>query len=204
MCPAGRRRGWLEQLGGQPGLNEGRLTDQLIEDGYDPDTATVAQKTEAKKSIAEQHLAIIFLKNADKVRYGGLIADLANRQARECDEYPRNLAKAFDMLTTWDRVTPSSQNATTNDQGLAYWTEDQSRNPGGRGRGRTGGRGGAPANTLPKCWQAEALQCCLRMLVHLGKTAEPSEQGKGGKSNSELRPEKRPRSNRKTKKPSHI
>ena len=140
-----------KQLGGQPGLNEGRLTDQLIEDGYDPDTATIAQKTEAKKSIAEQHLAIIFLKNADKARYGGLVADLANRQARECDEYPRNLAKAFDMLTTWDRVTPSSQNATTNDQGLAYWTEDQSRNPGSRGRGRTGGRGGRgrPSGNYP-------------------------------------------------------
>ena len=32
------------QLGGEPGLNDARLRDQLIEDGHDPDSATIAQK----------------------------------------------------------------------------------------------------------------------------------------------------------------
>ena len=40
-----------KQLGGEPGLNDTQLRDQLIKDGRDPGSATIAQTAAAKKSF---------------------------------------------------------------------------------------------------------------------------------------------------------
>ena len=45
--------------------------------------------------------AMMFLKKADKVRYGSLWIDLQNQFSRQNNQYPEDLSAAFAMLSTY-------------------------------------------------------------------------------------------------------
>ncbi len=81
----------LEHHGGSIGIDEGRLK---AED-------TTLSDTEKVKSSRNKALAIHFLRQADRRRFGALWEDLANQFSRGNNQYPKDLAEAHNLLVTF-------------------------------------------------------------------------------------------------------
>jgi hypothetical protein len=72
----------------------------------------------ALQTANDAYLAICFLMNSDKRRYGGLIRDIENEHTRGSNTYPDTLTGAYDCLVNYKAKWLSS-----NDQdegGLAF------------------------------------------------------------------------------------
>jgi hypothetical protein len=53
--------------------------------------ATEAERTQAQETVKDQYLAVMFLINSDKKRYGALVQDIENEYKRGSDTYPTSL-----------------------------------------------------------------------------------------------------------------
>eukprot|EP00957_Ditylum_brightwellii_P115436 8804478-Ditylum_brightwellii.AAC.1 len=51
-----------------------------------------------KKKAIERFKAVLFLKRLDSTRYGELLDSIDEGSNLGCDEYPENLASAFDLI----------------------------------------------------------------------------------------------------------
>jgi hypothetical protein len=91
----------------------------------------------------DQFLAVMFLVNSNRARYGSLVRDIENEYTRGSDTYPTTLSAAYDYLMNY-RVDKTSNTHDPDESGLSYYTEDESgrgEGCGGRGSGRGTGRG---------------------------------------------------------------
>ena len=90
---------------------------------------TLDEKIKLQKEAYDRWIAIMFIKHADMRQYGSLIDDLQASFARNCNEYPRNLEKAIDLLdsrkldsnfksqaSTLDKASKSKSNPTEKDK----------------------------------------------------------------------------------------
>jgi hypothetical protein len=107
----------------------------IIDDiAVDPDMPTAIEIAEAKHNAKDEYLAICFLMNSDKRRYGGLIRDIENEHTRGSNSYPVTLTGAYDYLVNY-----KASRLSNNDQdkgGLAFYNDEQfEHGRGGRGRG---------------------------------------------------------------------
>jgi hypothetical protein len=80
-----------------PALIEQRLT----RDGNTTATAATDELNAARAGGIKEYLAMAFLMEADRNRYGKLIEDLENAFTQGQDNYPRTVTGAYAMLTTW-------------------------------------------------------------------------------------------------------
>ena len=116
-------------FGGEPGMNTARVRAQLEANGIDPARAGKNQVSKAKNEAKEEYLAVLFIKNSDASRYGKRVSSLkikyVERNDNDGDPYPSTLAKALEMLETWEDVNKSSPQTLNpfDESGLAYNAE---------------------------------------------------------------------------------
>jgi hypothetical protein len=145
-----------ERLGSDIGAHSDRTDSILDEIAADPDMPTDGEKEQARERAKDQFLAVMFLVNSDRARYGSLVRDIENEYTRGSDTYPTTLSAAYDYLVNY-RVDKTSNTHDADESGLSYYTEDDSgrgdgrggRGSGrgtGRGRGNRGGRGSGRGN----------------------------------------------------------
>jgi hypothetical protein len=128
-----------ERLGSNIGAHPERVTTILASIAADPTAPTTVERDQAKEVAKDQFLAVMFLLNCDRNRYGTLIRDIENEYTRGTDTYPSSLSAAYDYIVNYRPDTRTTQ-PNPDESGLSYHTEDGN-NP-GRGRGRAGrGRG---------------------------------------------------------------
>ena len=130
-----------ERLGGEIGVQTDRVNEILQDIATDPDAPTDNEREAARSQAKDEYLAILFLLNSDKKRYGNLMRDIENEYTRGTDSYPTTLSAAYDYLVNY-RV--DRQHQETDDGGLAFYQDEDDPTSGGRdggGRGRGGGRG---------------------------------------------------------------
>jgi hypothetical protein len=139
-----------ERLGSDIGQHNVRVTAIINETAVDPDVPTDAERSTAQDTAKDAYLAICFLMNSDKRRYGGLIRDIENEHTRGADTYPDTLTSAYDYLVNYkaSRLSNNDQDegglAFHNDDDHSYDQTDSTNGHGyygGKGRGGRGGRG---------------------------------------------------------------
>jgi hypothetical protein len=135
----------------------GRVAIELEEIAVDPDVPTNEEREQARTAAKDKFLTRLLLLNADKKRYGELIRDIENNHTRNIGGYPDTPTAAFDILVNYK---PSRSRHVADEGGLSFYTDDQDEDnstqppqrcgtpgnwcppAGGRGRGRSPGRGG--------------------------------------------------------------
>ena len=134
-----------ERLGSDIGAHSDRVDATLEEIAADPDVPTDAEREQARERAKDQFLAVMFLMNSDRNRYGSLVRDIENEYTRGSDTYPATLSAAYDYIVNYRPDNRSSAH-NPDEGGLSYYTEDndntgRGRSRGGRGTGRGAGRG---------------------------------------------------------------
>ena len=141
-------------LGGEPGTYESRINAVLAADALDIDNVTEAERATAHAIAREEYLAVLFINNCDQSKFGKRVIDLKVRHVESNDDnsggpYPSTLAKALEMLETWDEAHKrSKRNRPTYDEsgGIAFATTDDDHSSNRNGQGNGGrGRGGRNA-----------------------------------------------------------
>mmetsp|Transcript_15602 Transcript_15602/g.22623 ORF Transcript_15602/g.22623 Transcript_15602/m.22623 type:complete len:212 (-) Transcript_15602:6-641(-) len=136
-----------ERLGGQIGVHEKRIDKALIEIAANPRQPSENEIVRAKAMAKDKYLAVCFIMNSDRRRYGALIRDIENEHTRGTNSYPETLTAAYDYLVNYK--TDKSSTNDSNEGGLAFHNEhERSTNRGeGRGSGRGRGRGRGDARS---------------------------------------------------------
>ena len=88
----------IESLGGEIGCQAERVYDHLKKTAADPNNPTADETEAARLSVKDRYLAILFLINSDRRRYGGLVRDIVNQHTRGVNGYPDSLSAAYDYL----------------------------------------------------------------------------------------------------------
>ena len=91
----------IEHSGGSIGVHPGVVSALASKRTIDMDTMTTQQKDALEKEAKDMYLAIAFLLNSDRSRYGRLIEDLENSYLLGEDKYPKTVTSAYDILTNW-------------------------------------------------------------------------------------------------------
>jgi hypothetical protein len=149
-----------ERLGSDMGAHSARVEAILQEVAVDPDMPTAAETTQARERAKDEFLAVMFIMNCDRRRYGTLVRDIENEFTRGTNTYPTTLNTAYDYIVNF---RGDGQGGSNPDEGVAFYTDDNNEasgrdggrggrgaGRGGRGGGRTGnrsGRGGSRNNT---------------------------------------------------------
>jgi hypothetical protein len=126
-----------ERPGSDIGAHPDRMETILEAIAADPDLPTDAERDQACNRAKDQFLAVMFLVNSDRARYGSLVWDIKNEYTRGSDTYPGTLSAAYDYLVNYRSDNRSPH--VSNKSGLSYYTKDN--DVSGRDHGR-GGRGG--------------------------------------------------------------
>jgi len=127
-----------ERLGREFGAHPDRVDAHLAEIVADPDFPTADEHDQARERARDEYLAVMFLTHSDKHRYGNLIRDIENEYTRGSDTYPTSLNAAYDYLVNYRADKPTRHDG--DDDGLAFYNQDEDTMDSGRGRGH-GGRG---------------------------------------------------------------
>ena len=71
-----------ERLGSDIGLHASRIASIVNHIAVNPDVPTAVELAAARNTAKDAYLAVCFLMNSDKRRYGGLIRDIENEHTR--------------------------------------------------------------------------------------------------------------------------
>ena len=100
---------------------------------------TDAEKKQLCEKALELQLAMMFITQADKHRYGKLQEELQNNYTRGNDDYPSDLVKAYHMLNEYQHWMPTKkQDIDTNSVAFAQAEEEKKKKQNGGG-GNNGG-----------------------------------------------------------------
>jgi hypothetical protein len=89
----------IERLGGTFGIHESCVQEILKAKNITNPTST--QRKEAEKEAQDKFLAVLFLENCDKQRYGDMFVDIQNDFTRKKNTYPLTLTSAYDYLVNF-------------------------------------------------------------------------------------------------------
>jgi hypothetical protein len=89
----------IERLGGTFGIHESCVQEILTAKNISNLTST--QRKEAEKEAQDRFLAVLFLENCDKHRYGDMVVDIQNNFTRKKNTYPLTLTSAYDYLVNF-------------------------------------------------------------------------------------------------------
>ena len=107
-----------ERLGSDIRLHASHIVSIMNHIAVNPDVPTAVKCATARNTAKDAYLAICFLMNNDKCRYGGLICNIENEHTCGSNTYPDTLTGAYDCLVNYKAKWLSS-----NDQdegGLAF------------------------------------------------------------------------------------
>ena len=107
-------------VGVHPGLINAALEDM---DVSNVDLAMVTQMGLASEKVKEAQLAIAFLMGADRVQYGGLLAELENDYLKGSDQYPKTMVAAYNLLVNY-KIDMTRVGATASSDGMAFTNVD--------------------------------------------------------------------------------
>ena len=88
----------IEHRGGSIGIEPGVVALLASERTIDMTTMTIQQKTALEKEAQGMYLAIAFLLNSDRNKYGKLIEDLENSYLHGEDKYPKTVTSAYNIM----------------------------------------------------------------------------------------------------------
>jgi hypothetical protein len=91
----------IEHSGGSVGNEPGIMKLLATEKKMVMSTITQAERAEIKKEAQEQYLAAAFMLGSNRNRYGKLIESLENDYLQGCNNYPKTLMSAYNLLTNW-------------------------------------------------------------------------------------------------------
>jgi hypothetical protein len=95
-------------LGSEIGAHSDWTDGILDKIAADPDMPTDdGEKEQAHERAKDQFLAVMFLVNSNRARYGSLVRDIENKYTRGSDTYPATLSAAYDYLVNY-RVDKTS------------------------------------------------------------------------------------------------
>eukprot|EP00978_Attheya_sp_CCMP212_P006553 scaffold15183_cov61-Attheya_sp.AAC.2 len=109
----------IEHSGGVIGYEPGVIQALADEQGIDVNAATIAEKAALGKEAQGMYLAIAFLLNSDRNRFGRLIEDLENSYLHGKDNYPKTVTSAYNIITTWKQDLRNMVRGATND-GISF------------------------------------------------------------------------------------
>ena len=128
-----------ERAGGAVGVQEDRIIAELEHVALDPDVPTEEEWTRATQIARDKYLAVLFLLNSDKRRYGTLITNISNKFVRGNDTYPTTLTGAYDYIVNYTEINASTGHG--DEGGLSFYNEHDDGGRGGRSGRGTYGRG---------------------------------------------------------------
>jgi hypothetical protein len=67
------------------------------ESNYDPTNETIIK--ECQKTVSEEFLAVLHLKNADQKKYGSILQGLSSQQSLHNDQYLKTVIDANNVLS---------------------------------------------------------------------------------------------------------
>ena len=105
----------------------------------DPDVPTEEERARATQITRDKYLAVLFLLNSDKRRYGTLVTNISNEFMRGNDTYPTTLTGAYDYIVNYTEVNASTGHGDKG--GLSFYNEHDDGGRGGRSGRGTYGRG---------------------------------------------------------------
>ena len=128
-----------ERAGGAVGVQEDRIITELEHVAIDADVHTEEERTRATQIARDKYLAVLFLLNSDKRRYGTLVTNISNEFVRGNDTYPTTLNGSYDYIVNYTEVNASTGHG--DEGGLCFYNKHDDGGRGGcSGRG-TYGRG---------------------------------------------------------------
>ena len=110
-----------ERAGGAVGVQEDRIIAELEHLALDPDVPTEEERSRATQIARDKYLAVLFLLNSDKRRYGTLVTNISNEFVRGNDTYPTTLTGAYDYIVNYTEI--NSSNAHGEEGGLSFYNE---------------------------------------------------------------------------------
>ena len=126
-----------EHAGEAVGVQEDRIIAELEHVTIDADVPTEEERTRATQIARDKYLAVLFLLNSDKRRYGALITNISNKFVRGNDTYPTTLTGAYDYIVNYTEV--NTPNGLGDEGGLSSYNEHDDGGQGGwSGRGAYG------------------------------------------------------------------
>ena len=128
-----------EHAGGAVGVQEDRIIAELEHVALDPDVPTEEERTRATQIARDKYLAVLFLLNSDKRRYGALITNISNEFVCGNDTYPTTLTGAYDYIVNYTEINTSTGHG--DEGGLSFYNEHDDGGRGGRSGRGTYGRG---------------------------------------------------------------
>jgi hypothetical protein len=129
-----------ERLGAKVGMPQSQVTEELQAITTDSLQPTEEERDQAETTMQDHYLAVIFLLNSDKHRYGSLIRDVKNDFTRGMQMYPTTLNAAYDYIVNY-RLGKEERKGKS-DGVLEFYNEEDCDGAGrGHGSGRGGGRG---------------------------------------------------------------
>ncbi len=88
-------------LDSEIGQQSGRVDDILTAEGIALSMASDDDEMLAREKAEEAYLAVAFVLQSDKRRYGELMGDLENWHTCGDDRYPTTLYGAYELLVNW-------------------------------------------------------------------------------------------------------
>eukprot|EP00978_Attheya_sp_CCMP212_P000824 scaffold1720_cov37-Attheya_sp.AAC.1 len=118
----------IEHSGGVIDYEPGVIQALADEQGIDMNAVTIAEKAGFGKEAQGMYLAVAFLLNSDRNRYGRLIEDLENSYLHGKDNYPKTVTSAYNILTNWKQDLRNMVRGPTNNGILFLNMEDGEKN----------------------------------------------------------------------------
>jgi hypothetical protein len=110
---------------------------------------TLAKATDKDALMRDHYVAALFIRNADRARYGALRDALSSSFALGRDEYPTSLVDAYAMLLTQKGITAQAFDRSPRNAGGGNGRRGNRDGRGYQGCGRSAGRNaGPPSNSL--------------------------------------------------------
>ena len=173
----------IEHCGGTVGTDPGIAQELVKERNLDVSLLTNEEMEEIRKESQAQYLAVAFVLDADKIRYGKLIEDLENAYLQGVYRYPKTITAAYSLLTNWKQdpcnamrmIGPASDGVSFAHLGEDDKSETNLANSGGGQRQWSGPRD----MTTLKCYN------CNKMGYYASDCGEEQKRDKSGTKEKE-------------------
>ena len=120
----------IEYSGGCIGMHPGILKALFIEKQIDRSRLSDIEREEIEKEAQGRYLAMTFILNSDRNKYGKMLEDLENGYLHGVDNFPKTMTSAYNLLTNWKQDTRNMLRGPAND-GVSFANVDNNVEEGG-------------------------------------------------------------------------
>jgi hypothetical protein len=105
-------------LGSNIGVHTTRVNAILTDIATVADAPMPEERTRAKERAKDQYLAVMFLVNSNRKRYGALFQDIENEYTRGLETYPTSLSAPYNYIINYH--TSRNANTDIDEGGVAF------------------------------------------------------------------------------------